>query len=75
MKRVDYLIEVFKSLVNFVLLLLSGLGFLVYDIFSGNQKIPLIFLFGVGVFILLICLYLFKKLNEKILELVKEVDE
>ena len=72
MKRVEYLMEIFKSLVNFILLLLSGLGFLIYQIFTNSNNIPFIILLGVGIFVFIMSLIAFYKLNNKILYLTKE---
>ena len=72
MKRVEYLVEIFKSLVNFILLLLSGLGFLIYQIFTQVNNIPFIILLGVGIFVFIMSLIALYKLNDKILYLTKE---
>ena len=75
MKRIDYLLEVFKSLINFILLLLSGLGILTYRIFDGSNNIPFIILLGIGVFVFMMSVIALYKLNEKILNCTKDENE
>ena len=38
MKKIDYLMEIFKLLVNFIYLLLSGMAFLGYNLFFCKRK-------------------------------------
>ena len=74
MKKVEYLMEMFKLLVNFVYLLLSGIAFLIYNIFFVDKKEILIFaiFIGVGVFFFLILATIIKKLHIEISKYIKE---
>ncbi len=68
MKKVNYLMEIFKLLINFIYLLLSGMAFLGYNLFFvKNNKIVLIILLGVGVFFFVMLLVALKNINNKIL--------
>ena len=73
MKRVDYLMDIFKLLVNLVYLLLSGIAFLGYNLFFvENNRIVLAILLGVGVFFFVMLLIVLKHINNKILDEIKE---
>jgi len=73
MKKIDYLMEIFKLLVNFIYLLLSGMAFLGYNLFfvKENRIIFIIFL-GIGFFLLSLLLLVLKLINNEILKSLKE---
>jgi len=72
-KRIDYLMDIFKLLVNLVYLLLSGIAFLGYNLFFvENNRIVLAILLGVGVFFFVMLLIVLKHINNKILDEIKE---
>ena len=74
MKRVEYLMEIFKLLVNFVFLLLTGIAFLGYNLFFVDKdKILVLLIFiGVGIFWIGVLAFIIKNLNNKIVENLKE---
>ena len=74
MRRVEYLMEMFKLLVNFIYLLLSGIAFLIYNIFFVEKREVLIFaiFIGIGVFFFLILAIIVKKLHSEISKYIKE---
>jgi len=73
-KRVEYLMEIFKLLVNFVFLLLTGIAFLGYNLFFVDKdKILVLLIFiGVGIFWIGVLAFIIKNLNNKIVENLKE---
>ena len=75
MKRVDYLIEVFKSLMLFLLSLLSGIVFLAYMILIKKAPFFMVIFIGVGIIFVIFFIIALKKLNDEILRLTKECDE
>ena len=74
MKRVEYLMEIFKLLVNFVFLLLTGIAFLGYNLFFVDKdKILVLSIFiGVGIVWVGILALIIKNLNTQIVENLKE---
>jgi len=73
-KRVEYLMEIFKLLVNFVFLLLTGIAFLGYNLFFVDKdKILVLSIFiGVGIVWVGILALIIKNLNTQIVENLKE---
>ena len=73
MSRIDYLMDIFKLLVNLVYLLLSGIAFLGYNLFFvEDNRIVLAILLGIGIFFFVILLIVLKNINNKILDEIKE---
>ena len=66
--------EIYKLLVNFIYLLLSGIAFLIYNLFfiEKNQIIVFLIFIGVGVFFIIILGMIIKNLNAQIIEKLKE---
>jgi len=73
-RRIDYLMDIFKLLVNLVYLLLSGIAFLGYNLFFVEKdKIVVFSIFiGIGLFWVGILSWIIKNLNTKIVESLKE---
>ena len=74
MKRVEYLMEIYKLLVNLIYLLLSGIAFLIYNMFFVEKDKIIIFsiFIGVGVFFVGILSMIIKNINTQIVDNLKE---
>ena len=73
MKRVEYLMEIFKLLVNFLYMLITAIAFVGYNLFFiEKNKIVFIIFLGVGIFLLTILLVVLRNINQNILEKIKE---
>ena len=74
MKRVEYLMEIYKLLVNLIYLLLSGIAFLIYNMFFVERDKIIIFsiFIGVGVFFVGILATIIKNINTQIVDNLKE---
>jgi len=74
-KRVEYLMEVFKLLINFLYMLITGISFIGYNLFFiKDHKIVFIIFLGIGIFLLTVLLIVLKSINHKILEKIKECE-
>ena len=73
-KRIDFLIEVFKSLVLFIMTLLTGESILIYNILSKKAPVFMTIFAGIWVFIFIIILIALKLVFLKIFELTKETN-
>jgi len=73
-KRVEYLMEIYKLLVNLIYLLLSGIAFLIYNMFFVEKDKIIIFsiFIGVGVFFVGILSMIIKNINTQIVDNLKE---
>ena len=73
MKRVEYLMEIFKLVVNFLYMLITGIAFVGYNLFFiEKNKIVFIIFLSIGMFLLIMLLIVLKNINQKILENIKE---
>jgi hypothetical protein len=72
-KRVEYLMEIFKLVVNFLYMLITGIAFVGYNLFFiEKNKIVFIIFLSIGMFLLIMLLIVLKNINQKILENIKE---
>ena len=73
MKRVEYLMEIYKLVVNFLYMLITGIAFVGYNLFFiEKNKIVFIIFLSIGMFLLIMLLIVLKNINQKILENIKE---
>ena len=65
--------EIFKLVVNFLYMLITGIAFVGYNLFFiEKNKIVFIIFLSIGMFLLIMLLIVLKNINQKILENIKE---